>query len=173
MRFGAETRDRTYLRDDPAARAAVWDWLEASVPAYRLWPPEEEASAVRFTEPRAPWSDEPSLDEAITMATRYARIRIDRVTRDGAVNDVAASVSWGWDARLIDDPVVPVRLRFTCGDPRLLREGTTWLAPVVTRDFDDDEPPFDGYLVPGVLLPDAQWIASAVEERRQRERARP
>ncbi len=159
------TDDRARLPDTTAARADVWDWLEASEPAYRTWAPEDDPSAIRYATPRPPWADEPSLDEALALATHVATLTVDEVSSDGEVHDVLVIIhaSDDFPSTLGRSPE-PRRLRFTCGDPRLLERGARWTVLIATADY---HPDLDrGYLVPGVMLPDAPWVPQALRARR-------
>jgi hypothetical protein len=130
-------------------------WLAASRPVYALRPELDTATAYDPTSRY--WSEPLSVRDALAtgalISIRVVATNGDEVTVESTFGDP----SFGGElyrAKLNDD----------CIDPRLHRLGAEYLAPLVTdaglqRPFDDEEVRRAApLLIPGVLLPNLEWI---------------
>jgi hypothetical protein len=139
------------LADSPEARLQVERWVAAPDPVYLLHDEGSPPSAPVLDE-RAIWSQPVSMLRALAGA-RFAWIRVVAVTREGDRNDVVLETTF--DTNDLEGLRRRVRLSATCLDPRLLREGATWLAPLVVDQTSSIDDPLEAgaFLVPGVLFP--------------------
>lgn len=148
--IGVRTADanvRARLPDTELARDQVTQWVNAPDPAYLL-ASDTEAREPAALAANAFWSQPLSWQQTLAVASLQA-IRVQSVTRRGELSEVLVE--------LLKDSGAPGptrRLTSSCLDPRLLREGSTWLAPVMTDDasyYEAGQAP--AFIVPGWLFP--------------------
>jgi len=149
------------LPDSPANRARTVEWIGADEPNYLLHTEDESlAPKPAPSEARAaPWSAPSAVDHALVSAP-LAWLRIVRAVAVPGGHEVTIDTTFS--PYTFDHlPVHRMKLAFTCGDPRLLREGSEWLAPIVSDGFPSDSGAAraqGAFIVPGVLLPNLGWV---------------
>jgi hypothetical protein len=143
------------LEDTPAHREDVGRWHTV----YEVAMPDLFADNA----PR-PWSVPLSLERALTAGT-LSWIRISSVTPFQEGFEVMFETTL--DLRRYDTSTIySGKLVFNCGDPRLLVEGSEWLAPLAFSGYPQavGVMPEGLFLIPGVLLPAVEHTRRAVQE---------
>lgn len=155
---------RIELPDDPANRAQVHRWLDAAAPLYRLHGLDAHAPALGPSS-NAPWSAPLNVRDAMLSRTRLALIDIVDVEQRSGGYEV--TIDTNFHAQRYDHlPLHRVKIAFECGDPRLREPGSRWLVPLVFDDMQGD--PITAvaegkvFIVPGVALPNLQYIERIV-----------
>jgi len=149
----ADINVRRQLPDTELGREQIADWLQAPDPVYLL----SDAMPSDAMVPRAParlaqdafWSQPLSLEQTLAVA-QLQQITVQSVARQAGFTEVTVEFSGGGAGAS-----APIRrLTASCIDPRLLREGSSWLAPVVsdpTAYYADGVA--SAFIVPGWLFP--------------------
>jgi len=144
----ADVNVRVQLPDTELGREQIAAWLQAPEPVYLL----SDATAPR--EPAALaqdafWSQPLSFEQTMAVA-QLQQITVVSVARQAEFTEVTLQFSSTGVGALAPTR----RLRASCIDPRLLREGSSWLAPVVSDPgvyYADGTAP--AFIVPGWLFP--------------------
>jgi hypothetical protein len=143
--------------DSVAARSKFDAWIQAPDPVYLLRSESELADPAPLSE-RAFWSQPMSLEQLLVSA-EMIWIQVVSVSTRGDTRDVLLETTFSTSDAV---PRRRVRLSAKCIDPRLLREGSTWLAPVsinqATRIENTERAGV--FLVPGWLFPAQSAVAS-------------
>ena len=150
------SRLRISIPDEPDARTRVNGWIAAREPIYRIHPLNDNPAPAILVGDH-PWSSLLPIDRALTAGSLIAIRIIEAAMLPDGANAVTLETTFSpyWYDHL---KRYRVKLVFQCGDPRLLRVGATWFAPMVADV--NGVPPDDAalraagmFLVPGILLP--------------------
>jgi hypothetical protein len=143
--------------DSDAQRERVRGWLSARPPLYRLYA-EDDKAPIAEPESPGPWSLDQDVERALAAAS-LVRIEIVHVEeRDGAFEVTLETTFTPHTYEHLEKR--RAKLAFRCGDPRLLREGAVYLAPLMQEDWLAAGEALAGrslFLVPGVLLPETAY----------------
>ncbi|MBU1535358.1 hypothetical protein KKF84_08550, partial [Myxococcota bacterium] len=161
-----------YLRSMPDSeenRAKVLQWLGYPAPLLLVRSEEDQSPDAAFDPARSSgyFGAPLSLDRAISASPYTALITVEEVTTSGDRHEVVLSTTFH-DQVYEDDVVYRIKVAFSCGDPRLLVQGASYLgiflvAPhlylqqIVPQDYGSL------FLIPGVLLPNLPHLRQTLQ----------
>jgi len=147
------------LPSTDANRSQIDDLLRASLPLYQLRPEDAPGLPPNLQDAsRAPWSLPLRGIESFFVATHIALFQVEEVTTDDETGAHDVLISTTWSLHEYDHlERFRARLRFSCGDERLLLQGSRWIGGFVLLDswYAPNLPELErGFLVPGALVPE-------------------
>jgi hypothetical protein len=141
--------------------AKVRTWVDAASPVYKLYNPEEDVESDSQAFSTAPWSEPLDAVTALLFATDLILFTIETVTwhEERGNYEILATTTWSLH-EYEHLEVYQFKLVFTCGDPRLLQEGSRWITGIVSFfpwfALQPPEIPSQAFLIPGALLPESE-----------------
>jgi len=144
----ADVNVRIQLPDTELGREQIAAWLQAPEPVYLLSDTTARREPAALAQD-AFWSQPLSFEQTMAVA-QLQRITVLSVTRQAGFSEVTLQLFAAGAGSLAPTR----RLAASCIDPRLLREGSSWLAPVVSDpgvSYAAGTAP--AFIVPGWLFP--------------------